>query len=666
MSMRYAGFMAGAREDRLLREERDAQKAKEDKLYQRQIARDEKAFERQKELSQLSFDRQLQLKGITESKAQKKKDAALKKKVDAFITVHKLDDNPAVRSQIASGIDLIGADAFVKGYESGTIRINVNRPVENEAPGGLSMGTEIAPETVKPVSVNLSGSNESDASKLSGFEIKPSTTEEPSEGSSLAPEPSLDQQMSEGFAIDPNRTTEVDIPEGLGAPIGEEVTDEGDGSTVDMTFGNQPFLKMDQFIDMDTDSMERWVRANEDKYEPDEIAQVKDEIKFRKDNEGDKFDFSDALGDADTIGKLNALQNAVEAMPSLGLDAQTEYVKKINESADELLELRLRDADKDGTPMMFFARTPNGSLGADGSMVTRREGKFYDASGNEVDVTAGKVLPENSYEMFLRNYNGRADSVAKGVAAGVNAVSSLASYRQRIIESPEGLNQYISLAGRFVDQANSIKSAVAALNNGSYSYESFQADVVQNIMGLSGNDALIAAAQLDAAYQMAILKGSSGQALSDRELMMQLKAVGQDLTNPIKVVNLIDANIATAIRSTETNRKTSFDSFIADEAVRNTMADTPIGQDFTKYLYSEGVLDVNLLQQVDNARNGVKPEFTATKTEGVVGEALDEISTLEGYRNWLEGALDPKEFKKISDKQIRKAWEAKQREKGGQ
>lgn len=635
MSMRYAGFMAGAREDRLLREERDAQKAKEDKLYQRQIARDEKAFERQKELSQLSFDRQLQLKGITESKAQKKKDAALKKKVDAFITVHKLDDNPAVRSQIASGIDLIGADAFVKGYESGTIRINVNRPVENEAPGGLSMGTEIAPETVKPVSVNLSGSNESDASKLSGFEIKPSTTEEPSEGSSLAPEPSLDQQMSEGFAIDPNRTTEVDMPEGLGAPIGEEVTDEGDGSTVDMTFGNQPFLKMDQFIDMDTDSMERWVRANEDKYEPDEIAQVKDEIQFRKDNEGDKFDFSDALGDADTIGKLNALQNAVEAMPSLGLDAQAEYVKKINESADELLELRLRDAEKDGSSMMFFPRTANGSLGADGSMVTRREGKYYDASGNEVDVTSGTVLPEDSYEMFVRNYNGRADSVAKGVAAGVNAVSSLASYRQMIADAPEGLNQYVSLAGRFVDQANSIKSAVAALNSGSYSYESFQADVVQNIMGLSGNDALIAAAQLDAAYQMAILKGSSGQALSDRELMMNLKAVGEGLTNPMKVVNLIDANIATAIRSTETNRKTSFDSFISDEAIRNTMADTPIGQDFTKYLYSKGVLDVYLLQQVDNARNGVKPEFTTDSGGG---------STTPDFKTWMENArrLNPK------------------------
>ena len=622
MSMRYAGFMAGAREDRLLREERDAQDAKSEKLYQRQLARDEKSYERQVELQQLSFKNQLRLKGISQAAEQKKKDSALTTKVDAFITVHNLPDTPAVRSQVTSGITYIGADKFVEGYESGKIRIKINEPLQNEAPDALSMGTEIAPETVEAETVQI---NEPPAAFQLG---QPSSTE---------------SQM-QGLGIDPTQTASIQPPKVEELSLGEKPPE----ASAEISFGNQPFLKMDQFIDMDTEAMERWVRANESKYEPDEIAQVKDEIQFRKDNEGDQFVFADALGEADTIGKLNALQNAVEAMPSLGLDAQAEYVKKINESADELLELRLRDADKDGTPMMFFARTTNGSLGADGSMVTRREGTVYDASGNEVDVTAGKVLPENSYEMFLRNYNGRADSVAKGVAAGVNAVSSLASYRQRIIDAPEGLNQYISLAGRFVDQANSIKSAVAALNNGSYSYESFQADVVQNIMGLSGNDALIAAAQLDAAYQMAILKGSSGQALSDRELMMNLKAVGEGLTNPMKVVNLIDANIATAIRSTETNRKTSFDSFISDEAVRNTMADTPIGQDFTKYLYSEGVLDVNLLQQVDNARNGVKPEFTADSGGG---------STTPDFKTWMENArrLNPE----VSDSALKADYKKK-------
>src|SRR5210317_925394 len=132
MSMRYAGFMAAAREDRLTREQREEEDKIRDQSYQRQIERDEAAHKRQLELLDIRQKNALRLSGISASKAQKAKDAALKKKVDALILTKGLPDTPAVRSELAAGLDLFGADTFVTNLENGRIRLN-NTGIQDNA-----------------------------------------------------------------------------------------------------------------------------------------------------------------------------------------------------------------------------------------------------------------------------------------------------------------------------------------------------------------------------------------------------------------------------------------------------------------------------------------------------------------------------------------------------
>jgi hypothetical protein len=83
---------------------------------------------------------------------------------------------------------------------------------------------------------------------------------------------------------------------------------------------------------------------------------------------------------------------------------------------------------------------------------------------------------------------------------------------------------------------------------------------------------------------MAAFAGSSGQALSDRELMMNLENIGKGITDPRKVVGLLNTSMQEIVTRTEQTRSTKFNSFIASEELKGTMSTTPIGMNFTDYL----------------------------------------------------------------------------------
>jgi len=83
---------------------------------------------------------------------------------------------------------------------------------------------------------------------------------------------------------------------------------------------------------------------------------------------------------------------------------------------------------------------------------------------------------------------------------------------------------------------------------------------------------------------MAAFAGSSGQALSDRELMMNLENIGKGITDPRKVVGLLNSSMQEIVTRTEQTRSTKFNSFIASEELKGTMATSPIGMQFQDYL----------------------------------------------------------------------------------
>jgi hypothetical protein len=387
-------------------------------------------------------------------------------------------------------------------------------------------------------------------------------------------------------------------------------------------------------------------------YSDDELKPFREELEFVRKAEKDPEDsFSDLIGEADSFGKLNALQAQLDALQGTGELEDKEFGKRqdlINKAFDRLIEVNRRNAEKDGSNLMYFPITSTGTIGADGQMVTVRDGKYFDAAGAEIDVAKGKLLPPESYETFVRNYNNQADRIATDVTEGVNAIQSLVNYRMLVIDQPQGLNNYISIAGKLVGEANSIKSALEGISTGQYGYTTFENRVMSAIRDLSAEDARIARAQLRAAYAMATFSGSSGQALSDRELIQNLKAVGQGLTDPRKVVSIINDNIDDVVTLTEQKRAGKFNSFIASDALKATMSNTPIGMPFIDYLNttSAGVDEATRRQFLDALNGKVDYNFTQE-----AGGSLSEM-TFDEFKEDLK-SRSPQVYDSYSEDDLR-------------
>lgn len=589
MGMRYAGFMAGAREDRLLREQRESEDAIREETWQRQIERDDAAHQRQKELLDIRHKNSLKLSGISASRTQAASDAKLKKKVDAFIKINGLEDSPKIRSDVAAGMEFYGADTFMKGYKSGEIRIAKGMPdnPDPEPSSEYSLGETV--ERVEAPTVNMNNSPATmpslDLDKAPGGSTRLSTK-------SVGPD-AVDQQMSEAMpklddiGSQPINTQPVDTTElALGSPVEEKPEPKQESG---VSYGNLPYLKTEVLLGKEADEAEQIIRMYASKgYSDEELKPLKDELDFiRKAEKSGEDSFSGALADADTLVKLSNLQQVQEELKAEGEIDDTELARRqdsINKSLNNLVEVQRRNAEKDGTPLMFYTMTSAGTFGTDAMMVMKKDGKYIDQAGNEVDVSKGKVLPPDAGETFMRNYNVQSQKIADIVAEGTNAVQSLTNYRELVIDSPEGLNRYLSVAGELVSQANSIKSAVEGLTTGQYEYTAFENRMMSVLRDLSAEDRRIARAQLRAAYAMAAFSGSSGQALSDKELVANLEAIGQGVTDPKKVVGLINDNINDVITMTEQKRAPKFESFIADPALKDSLRNTPVGMPFIDYL----------------------------------------------------------------------------------
>jgi hypothetical protein len=648
MSMRYAGFMAAAREDRLTREQREEEDKIRDQNYQRQLERDEAAHQRQLELLDIRQKNALRLSGIAASKAQKAKDAALKKKVDALILTQGLPDTTQVRSELAAGLELYGVDNFVTNLKSGRIRLDtsgVEANASTEAPE-YSMGEPVE-ATVDAPRVDMTSSD------ATAPEMRLST-----QGGATSLSEPTDTQMSDlSLGTPDDQETGLGTPTvaaqtelSFGTPVEEEPAAEEPGSV--FSYGNNPYIKLEDYAGLDAMQLEQQIRMLSSKgYTDEELAPLRDELEFVKKAEQKPEDgFSDLIKEADSFGKLNSLQGSLDAQLVEGDIDQDEFDKRsglVLKATERLIDINRQNAEKDGGQLMYFPFTSTGMVGSDGQLVTVRDGQYIDAQGKPIDVSGGRLLPPDGYETFIRNYNNSAQKIATDIDQGVGAVQAISDYRQMVIDSPQGLNTYISVAGRLVSEANSIKSAFEGVVNGEYSYTTFENNVMASIRDLSADDRRIARAQLRAAYAMAAFSGSTGQALSDRELMMNLENIGQGITDPKKVVGLLNDAMSEVVTRTEQKRSTKFNSFIATEDLKQTMSDTPIGMDFQSYLYNREnpIIDDRTLINVDDALKG-QTDYAYKAVEDVDSGnyTLDDIPhmTFQQFQEFLKGqTYDP-------------------------
>ena len=755
MGMRYAGFMAAARDDRLTREEREeAERVRED-TYQRQIERDEAAHQRQLDLLDIRQKNALKLRGISAAKAQRKKDEALRKKIDALVKIQGLPDTPAVRSELADGLEVFGADTFITGLKSGRIRLNT--PAEEapstEAPEydlGTPVDSREADPTVDLSSESVPAASIPDVTRSSATPLSFSDTDAQMADMTGATDTELSMPEADSPSDSLEGTSEAQVEFSLGSPV-EELEEAPESSSV-FSYGNNPYIKISDYAGQDADTLEQNIRMlGQQGYSEEELAPLREELEFVKKAEtepeasfsellaeADSFGklnalmasqselgldevelaarndkitaaitnlasiqdrnqptekgFADLIGDADSVGKINALRANTQALrddnvideetytrrmglieqsmaglaqatapagvsfveqigkaDSFGklnslqgqLDAklsqdpsfQQEYDRQsslITQSMDRLVDINRQNAEKDNGTLMYFPITPSGTIGSDGMMVTVRDGKYFTPAGQEIpaeQINSGKLLPPDNYDTFVRNYNGQAAKIAQDVTIGTNTLQSLANYRELVINNPAGINKFITVGGQLVSAVNSAGSAAQAVLTGDYEYRTFENDIMNNLRDLSSDDKRIARAQLRAAYGMAAFSGSSGQALSDKELVLNLESIGAGITDPRKAVGVINDNIQDVIDLTEQKRKVKFDGFIATDSLRGTMATTPIGTVFSDYITQPGLFNETSLAQIN--------EGYAGKTDYPFGSTT---SGTPDFATWMEEA----------------------------
>ena len=591
MGMRLAGFMAARKDDRLAQEARDEAKSLRDDTYQRQLERDDIAHQRQLDLIDIRQNNALKLNGISESRAQKKADAKMRRKVDAFIKVRNLADTPAVRSEITAGFELYGAKDFLEGIKSGRFRLESPGgnppppPVDDPNNIGVEVNANSDPSEVStaPTALSVDVPTVDPAPVSVQSELSLSDTD--AQMADIIPEPVNAEDLT--ATEEPPESAQGDESPQPEVPL-EAPTDLAPDGPV-LSYDNNPYIKLEDYAGQDSKTLAQNIRILEQNgYSAEELAPLKAELDFVKKAEVDPVDgFASLLLEADSLGKLASLQGNLNAQLSdktITLAEHTSRSAEVTATMNTMVEFNRKNAEKDGNPLMFASFTSTGSIGAAGQMVYPRDGKYYDAANREVDISKGRVLPADGYETFVRNYNNAAQKIATDVDQGVGAIQALADYRTLVITAPQGLNPYLSVAGRLVGEANSIKSAFEGVVSGEYGYSTFENNVMSTIRDLSAEDKKIARAQLRAAYAMAAFAGSSGQALSDRELMMNLENIGKGITDPRKVVGLLNSSMQEIVTRTEQTRSTKFNSFIASEDLKGTMSTTPIGMNFTDYL----------------------------------------------------------------------------------
>ena len=153
--------------------------------------------------------------------------------------------------------------------------------------------------------------------------------------------------------------------------------------------------------------------------------------------------------------------------------------------------------------------------------------------------------------------------------------------------------------------------------DGSYNY-GFENQKLNSIADLTAADKLIAAAQLRAAYGLASIRGSSGQGLSDTELRLNLGSLGAEISDPEKVIGMINAEISSVIPMVETNRAAQINSVMTDTAMAESFKTKPFGMPFEQFLQTQ--LQPQELEQLGSAlsddRSYSNVEATATGNGG--------------------------------------------------
>ena len=307
------------------------------------------------------------------------------------------------------------------------------------------------------------------------------------------------------------------------------------------------------------------------------------------------FNLSTSLAEADSLGKITALENSVTNTTYEDAAAKEADITAIKKAKDSFIQNTDREASQTRDPVYLLPFATNGALNMNRGMLVRRtaDGYVNETTGDIVPQEAldkGRLLTQDGVTDFVKIYNDDITKMTTFIATGATVLGDYVGYRKEILDNPAALNVYLKAGAAISTEIESISAALTSMiqQDGSYSY-GIENTLLDTLQDLTQADRIIAQRQLRLAYSIAAMRGSTGQALSDKELAGVLASLGVGITNPQKLIGVINSGITSEIKFIERKRSIQIQGYMGPEGITDTLGNTPFGRPFEETL--DAVLD---------------------------------------------------------------------------
>ena len=307
------------------------------------------------------------------------------------------------------------------------------------------------------------------------------------------------------------------------------------------------------------------------------------------------FNLSTSLAEADSLGKITALENSVTNTTYEDAAAKEADITAIKKAKDSFIQNTDREASQTRDPVYLLPFATNGALNMNRGMLVRRtaDGYVNETTGDIVPQEAldkGRLLTQDGVTDFVKIYNDDITKMTTFIATGATVLGDYVGYRKEILDNPAALNGYLKAGAAIGTEIESISAALTSMiqQDGSYSY-GIENTLLDTLQDLTQADRIIAQRQLRLAYSIAAMRGSTGQALSDKELAGVLASLGVGITNPQKLIGVINSGITSEIKFIERKRSIQIQGYMGPEGITDTLGNTPFGRPFEETL--DAVLD---------------------------------------------------------------------------
>ena len=337
------------------------------------------------------------------------------------------------------------------------------------------------------------------------------------------------------------------------------------------------------------EDINRFIAANNGNFRPEQAEQIK-RIYDLAASGAEKLgatDLAKLLGGStspsETIAVIEQIRltpNLTEAQRAEGLDA-----------ANRILEQQRKDKSEESKAQGdWVSYIPFGEDGTPGNplQVKYSNGAWRTADNTPVDENKGVTVSRDDLTDQVKIYNTQIKDINSKLQGGVQAVRDLLVLRDLVQDNPAALNPVLTKLGGITGFIKDVTSAATSLTNENgeavYDYNTAENALMTRIEGLTEADKKIAQALLRAAYGMASMRGSSGQALSDKELAQNLAALGYGVSNPKKVMGLINSAVQNVLAASDDARVSGWEGLTMPPDVKAAMVAPLLTTKFSDFM----------------------------------------------------------------------------------